>query len=578
MKPEYDPIPLPFSPSAPALVQASFELRQHHTVLPLIGETAGADELRVWRADASGGSVQVRLQWTVQEDGGRLCLAMTSGTGDTLPVDWSLEFLLAPSAWEVRYPAANGVVERKALPNMRPPDAPGGTGFNPAFVYRVGAATGQAGLSIAVPVLRVETFAGREDDSTGLTVAVDPMDGVVFSFGGTVPAVGYGEGGSFDGVTRLTVSGSADFDGGATSREILLRWDSGDFAASLETLAETVPDIARGPEWLSGIGIIHYDYNSRGGRGWYEHLQFLADRLDEAERGRVCAVIHGWYDYLGSYTFKDGKLLREWTAFPGTRKIPMSIEEIHRRAAFARRLGMRVLLYFADGLLCDSGTGFFRRGLLACGPDNEPLTGWEGPDTLGRTCAMDPAHPEVRAFFFSYLDRLLEEYRSAVDGFVWDETFYVRAGYRGHEGKWSDRAMLSLVRELTRRVQAAGEDLAFLTSDATGTYPENSPPPPTALLSHGTYQDSWNNPAAWAGGAFANARKVLWSCNWHPVTNHSWNLYATRVLGYPMSFTDGWGDECGPAGMPAKLFDECLAAFRTMPSSRKYAEAVPVSE
>ena len=62
------------------------------------------------------------------------------------------------------------------------------------------------------------------------------------------------------------------------------------------------------------------------------------------------------------------------------------------------------------------------------GPSNNRISGWSGPDTFGAIYAMNPAHPEVITHFSNYLAALINIVCDLVDGFVWDESFYLKEG------------------------------------------------------------------------------------------------------------------------------------------------------
>ena len=110
------------------------------------------------------------------------------------------------------------------------------------------------------------------------------------------------------------------------------------------------------------------------------------------------------------------------------------------------------------GCLQDTGTPDYRpqwdlvnlegRQDAAAGPGRTP-----GAQTFAR----NPAHPEVRQWYHDYLAALLRSFGPVVDGFVWDETFYVRAGTIALQPQpaYCDRAMMQLVKSLTAQVRAA---------------------------------------------------------------------------------------------------------------------------
>ena len=117
---------------------------------------------------------------------------------------------------------------------------------------------------------------------------------------------------------------------------------------SFRSFYRTIPEIEPGPAWTQGVNLVYYDYLSEHGEGWFKDLQALADRIPQKHRGRVAVCLHGWYDYFQQYAYDHQRkqLLKEWTAFPSTYKVPMSLGNMHKRLKFAKELGFRVLLYF----------------------------------------------------------------------------------------------------------------------------------------------------------------------------------------------------------------------------------------
>ena len=172
---------------------------------------------------------------------------------------------------------------------------------------------------------------------------------------------------------------------------------------------------------------------------------------------------------------------------------------------------------------------------------------------------MDPSVPGLRDWYRGYLKALLDEYARDVDGFVWDETFYIRKNFISYpqgQPALADRAMMRLVSELTCLVQSyrdCNPDLVFLASDIGQTS--------YALVAHGTYQDSGCDPQDWGPSLWANYRNCLWSCNWFPVSKLSHNEMAAQQFGLPQGVSNGWGDNCGPSRMPPELLAAVLKRF-----------------
>ena len=193
----------------------------------------------------------------------------------------------------------------------------------------------------------------------------------------------------------------------------------------LRSVYHTIPEIKPGSPWIHDVHLVYYDYVSDNGEGWFTGLKYLADRIPQQHRGRVAVCLHGWYDYFQQYAYdrRNRKLLDHWIAFPGTRKIPMSLDSMHQRIKFAKDLGFRVLLYYSDGTNSDSGAPAFHKEYAFRDKEGKTIDGWKGPDSLGQPLRMDPSVPGLREWYRGYLKALLEEYGKELDGFLWDETF-----------------------------------------------------------------------------------------------------------------------------------------------------------
>ena len=352
-------------------------------------------------------------------------------------------------------------------------------------------------------------------------------------------------------------------------RTFALEFHRGGADGTCRAFYRTIPEIMPGAPWTQGIHLVYYDYLSQKGEGWFKDLQTLADRIPAKDRGRVAVCSHGWYDYFQQYAYdhKTGKLLDKWTAFPGTYKVPMSLAEMHRRLKFAKDLGFRVLLYFGDGTNSDGGAPNFRKDYVLKDKAGKTFPGWKGPDSLGQPLMMDPSVPGLRDWYRGYMKALLAEYGKDVDGFVWDETFYIKTdfiSYPGGKPAYADRAMMSLVSELTQMTQLYRKhnpDLVFLASDLGMTS--------YALVANGTYQDSAMEERHWGPSLFANYRNCLWSCNWFPLRHAKQNEIAAEKYGLPQGVSNGWGDNCGPSQMPPALLDAVLKRFTQNVESKR---------
>ncbi len=362
----------------------------------------------------------------------------------------------------------------------------------------------------------------------------------------------------------------------AEERTFALAFHRGGADGTCRAFYRTIPEIEPGAPWTQAIHLVYYDYNSRNGGGWEQELKVLAHKIPFRHRGRVAVCLHGWYDYFQQYAYdhRTGKLFTEWVAFPGTHKIPMSLAEMHRRLKLAKELGFRVLLYFADGTNSDSGAPGFREEYVLKDENGGTFPGWKGPDSLGQPLMMDPSAPGMRDWHRGYLKALLDQYGKVVDGFVWDETFYIKTNFVSYpDGKpaYADRAMMGLVSELTQMTQAYRKhnpDLVFLASDLGHTS--------YALVAHGTFQDSEMAEGSWGPSMFANYRNCLWSCNWFPISHASRNEVAAEKYGLPQGLSAGWGDDRGPSRMPPALLDAVVNRFtRNVESERERLRDLP---
>jgi hypothetical protein len=326
-----------------------------------------------------------------------------------------------------------------------------------------------------------------------------------------------------------------------------------------------LPDVPPGPKWLHDIAMVDYDFLSDDGQGWERDLRTLASWLKPAERRRVALCLHGWYDALGSYCYdaRAHSMKPEWVAFERTRKVRFTQAELKRRLRFARDLGFHVLLYFGDGLAADSGVPGYHDDWAYRDPKGKKITGWQGPDTFGPTYMLNPAHPEVFSWFTNYMSALLQTYGAETEGFVWDETFHARLGQIASSPRpaYCDRAMMALVKTLTRQVNRFDPQKVFLASDCIGVFGWNDAPG-YAMMADGTYQDTHCEPVAWSYGLFPNWRNTLWSCNWNDVTDFHLTRWGVRTFGVPVAISNGWGDDCGPSEWSPRQRDAFLRLFR----------------
>src|SRR5512135_2253335 len=98
-----------------------------------------------------------------------------------------------------------------------------------------------------------------------------------------------------------------------------------------------LPASPPGPRWLHDIAMVHYDYLSEKGEGWFRDIDRLGTLIPPEERGTIALTLHGWYDLLGRYSYDttSRKIASRWIAMPKGDNLAMSPAEIHRRIAYA---------------------------------------------------------------------------------------------------------------------------------------------------------------------------------------------------------------------------------------------------
>jgi hypothetical protein len=187
--------------------------------------------------------------------------------------------------------------------------------------------------------------------------------------------------------------------------------------------------------------------------------------ITDPYRRHVMVCLHGYYDYLGRYTFnaRARRLDDRWIAYDNqARPLAMSKAELRRRIRLVKSFGFRCGLYFADSLACDDCGPDFHSDWIWRAADGRPAQWYywqKRPDKAGhRNYMLDPRHPEVRQWFLDYA-------------------------------------------------------------------------------------------------------RALISCNWYPVKNRDYNRLAVEAHGRPQGLSNGYGDERGPADMPADILDEIIQRF-----------------
>jgi hypothetical protein len=441
-----------------------------------------------------------------------------------------------------------------------------------AAVYRFAGLAPAAPLALAVPM--VSFPAGPP--AARCTLMTDPFYSTVFRRTSV----------------EWTYPKSVGLENGLERRTISTVFHQGDPDAAIGRFYDVaLAEIPPGPEWLHDIAMVGYDYLSGGGRGWFEDVDALEAAIPAADRSKVLLALHGWYDFVGRYSFspETGALDPQWTAFsnfPNVKKafprsvpVALTLKNMHERMRYAAARGFRVALYFADGMSAGDGlAGIYQ-------PDRVLYWGgWVGPDTKGKTYCQNPLHPAVRSFFIQYIKALLREFGGDIDALVWDETFHVDTGSLGSEKVpgYADRALMRLVRDLAAEVHAynreSGRSLAFLASDCIGVNKWVNKPP-YALVADGTYQDTHCDPESWAYGLFPNYRNALWSCNWEPVTHFDYTEFGVREYQAAVAISNGYGDDVGFAEMTAEMKKKVLDLFnwrKETPTRLRWFSKLPV--
>ena len=344
----------------------------------------------------------------------------------------------------------------------------------------------------------------------------------------------------------------------------------------LENFYYTIPEIEAGPPWIHNIKINFYDYIADAGEALEKDLEALAKRIPAAKRKHVIVCLHGYYDYLGRYSYNHSKgaFDEEWLAYDNHQRcLPMTRDALHDRMKLVKSHGFRVGIYFADALAYDRLNPDFREDWLLRDEAGDAVNWFywqQRPDKKDEleNFLLDPSNPEVQEWFLGYTRAYIKAFGRDLDALVWDETQCVVQSQvaKSDNGKASiDRAMMKLVASVAIEIQkhrSEHPDLALLVSDIIDfdlyTKPGHLP---NCLVAHGTWQDSACDPKGWAPALIPNFRNCVISCNWEPVTNRDRNRIACDQFGLPQGVSNGYGDEQGPANMPPEILDEIVDRF-----------------
>ena len=188
---------------------------------------------------------------------------------------------------------------------------------------------------------------------------------------------------------------------------------------------------------------------------------------------------------------------------------------------------------------------------------------WNGPDVLGGSYPRNIANKKYYEYYLNYGKALFEEFGHQADGFVWDETFYIKMGNLGtlNNRGYLARIQMRLIKEVAATLHSIAPNKAFFVSDAIGEIESFNNVPPYALMADGCYQDSHNKPSFWSYGIFPNYRNIIWSCNWAAISNFKYTVFGVYAYNTPVVFTNGFGDDTGFSEMSTKERSNFISLF-----------------
>jgi hypothetical protein len=498
-----------------------------------------------------------RLKLTTEARAGRLHLVVEGELGAEKPLSADVRVRIPfqmegvpPSA--VVLPLRNGVVAAQE------------TSKSAGAFWHLGRGSSRDGSQLALPLVSLK-LEGNES----LSIARDPYAGMQFR----IQEPGRKEKEKRFGFTCETCYAATLLRGAREKWTMVLALHPDAVEQSFETFYATIPDIHAGPAWVHDIRLNYYDYIADAGQSLEPDLNELARRIPEKFRKHVVVCLHGYYDYVGRYSFnqKTGRIDDAWKSYDErARLMSVTRDELRRRLRLVKSLGFRSALYFADALGYEDAFPEFNKDWIWRDERGAPVPWWywqKRPDSAGhKNYSLDPSNPRVRQWFVEYTRALITEFGRDMDALVWDETHCINQGDVAATGAGivpADRAMMRLVADITREVQkgwSVNPDLAFLLSDNIDAFKLGARVP-FALVAHGTWQDSGCAPQAWAPGLLPNFRNCLISCNWSPVTNREWNRIAVEKYGLPQGLSNGYGDQLGPSKMPKEVLDTTIARF-----------------
>ena len=295
----------------------------------------------------------------------------------------------------------------------------------PGAYFDLGKAVRRRETELAMPSI------GLDFGTSSFAVSADPYTGIAFSTKSLEK----------DGHTHTQLSLKTVYPGStipvlSEERIMVFQFHNNGIDGMLRNFYHTIPDIKPGPEWIHDIQLTFYDYIAETGMSLKPDLDALANKIPEEFRKHVLVCLHGYYDYLGRYsynheikTFDD-----KWDAYDNKkRRLPMTKEELHRRMRLVKSYGFRVGVYYADALAYDALNPDLREDWLLRDVDGKPVRWWywqRRPDKkdTNENYMMDPSNPEVQQWFIDYTKAYVKEFGQDLDALVWDETHCILQG------------------------------------------------------------------------------------------------------------------------------------------------------
>lgn len=197
---------------------------------------------------------------------------------------------------------------------------------------------------------------------------------------------------------------------------------------------------------------------------------------------------------------------------------------------------------------------------------------------IGPTYVANPLHDDVRHWFLSFTEALLDRVGDLIDALVLDEAYYIGFGTLGPDAYpgYADRAQLELIRAVADLCHSVRADLAYLTADHIGTFHLENRAFPYSLYADGIYHDAWCSPSSWQCSLIPTWRNVTLSCNWAPVSAFTNTRFGVLAYDAPIATANGcFGDDVGLADMQPDMFAKIKELWR-IKSDRKQDKTISI--